>query len=368
MREELAERLLMQVLDWTPAEFAQERPTLQAMAEVKYDDYQQYSPGMRFVGSLAIWLSQFADVDERRTAYEFIKNDLVFISFREMQHLVSIAFQDYIKPILLRRAAEIEGANLWNGPMLSASTAYHRLRRRSLFLGLSDGARVDTFRRANPELEHEQIWQAYDLSKEKVDDMHDETRKWLEIQSEEAVCGSDATFRYLFLLDDFAGSGRTYLRTAGEVSQGKLLKIQRTLEEDDIKSTFSSDLRVVVVLYVCTEQALAHLTQGIQEHVGTNWQVCPIQLISDELAESVCNDAAMMSIAEAYHDPLLAVDPHMLQGRCQRPWLGFDECASPVVLYHNAPNNALSLLWYQKGMYRALFPRVSRHKGELGQQ
>jgi hypothetical protein len=59
MKEALAERLLATVMNWTPEDVANERPLLQAMAALKYDEYQQFAPGIRFVESLALWLRQF---------------------------------------------------------------------------------------------------------------------------------------------------------------------------------------------------------------------------------------------------------------------------------------------------------------------
>jgi len=46
-------------------DIGQERPFLQDMASFKCDNYQQYSPGMRFVESLALWLDQFRTREER---------------------------------------------------------------------------------------------------------------------------------------------------------------------------------------------------------------------------------------------------------------------------------------------------------------
>ena len=71
MRDLLAERLLANVMGWTQEDVARERPDLQAMAAYKYDEYQQFSTGMRFVESLALWLNQFKTNQERAVAYEF---------------------------------------------------------------------------------------------------------------------------------------------------------------------------------------------------------------------------------------------------------------------------------------------------------
>ena len=56
VRDLLAEQLLAKVMGWTQEDVARERPDLQAMASYNYDEYQQFSPGMRFVESLALWL------------------------------------------------------------------------------------------------------------------------------------------------------------------------------------------------------------------------------------------------------------------------------------------------------------------------
>lgn len=91
MKDALAEKLLAEILGWSAEDVARERPVLQAMASFKYDEYEQYSPGMRFVESLARWLSQF-DAADRSIAYRFIRERLVFCSTQEMNHLVETAY------------------------------------------------------------------------------------------------------------------------------------------------------------------------------------------------------------------------------------------------------------------------------------
>ena len=49
MRDLLAEQLLAQVMSWSPEEIFNERPLLQALANYKYNEYQQFSPGIRFI-------------------------------------------------------------------------------------------------------------------------------------------------------------------------------------------------------------------------------------------------------------------------------------------------------------------------------
>jgi hypothetical protein len=217
MKDALAEWLLAEAMEWSQEDVARERPILQAMAAYKYDEYQQFFPGMRFVESLGLWVSQFKSAEEKRIAYEFVKRKLVFCSSAEMNHLVSMAYQDHIRPRLLYLAAECSGRNKWHVAKLVESSEFKLLRRRCLFLGLSDGARIDLFRRSNSrELTHEQIYPTYEISRARVDALLAELSVDLSGLLGEEPKGADGTFRTLVLLDDFSGSGISYLDKDGK--------------------------------------------------------------------------------------------------------------------------------------------------------
>src|SRR5262245_33261724 len=158
MRDALAERLLANVMEWTPEDVAEQRPILQALAAFKYDEYQQFSPGMRFVESLALWLQQFQMLDERKAAYAFVLSRLVFLSHAEMAHFSAIAYPDVIRPVFIEQAARDAEIAPFRVSQVLGTDAFKRLQGASLFFGLSDGARIDLFRRSNKELSHEQIF------------------------------------------------------------------------------------------------------------------------------------------------------------------------------------------------------------------
>jgi len=86
-----------------------------------------------------------------------------------MIHLVSMAYPDLIRPRMLRRVAQEGNFNRWHYPKIANSTSFKLRERQTLFLGLSDGSRIDTFRRLNPGLSNEQVWQTYELSKSRVE-------------------------------------------------------------------------------------------------------------------------------------------------------------------------------------------------------
>jgi hypothetical protein len=54
-------------MGWTdPEVIGAQVPALQLLADYKYDSYQRFGPGKRFVESLALWLKQF-DPEDRMT-------------------------------------------------------------------------------------------------------------------------------------------------------------------------------------------------------------------------------------------------------------------------------------------------------------
>jgi hypothetical protein len=220
VKDALAEKLLAKVLQWTAEDVAQERPILQALAAFKYDEYQQFSAGSRFIESLVLWLNQFETVEERRTAYEFIRKRLVFCSAAEMRYLAEVAYPDHIRPILLDRTASEIGIDRHRVALLASDPKFAIRQRQCLFLGLSDGARIDTFRRTNRDLNHEQIWQSYELSEQRVakllKKLGEHVRQLTGCDPEPSAC----RFRTLVLLDDFSASGTSYYALPRKRRQG----------------------------------------------------------------------------------------------------------------------------------------------------
>src|SRR4029434_3818105 len=97
-----------------------------------------------------------------------------FISNAEMGHLVRSVYPDQIRPIVRGAAAEELKCSQFALRRIEASSAFRMLLRRSLFLGLSDGARIDLFRRSSEELDNEQVHAAYEISDEKLGEMGQE--------------------------------------------------------------------------------------------------------------------------------------------------------------------------------------------------
>lgn len=372
MKDALAEKLLAHVLQWGPEQVAQERPYLQAMAAYKYDEYQQFSPGMRFVESLARWLAQFDVGDERLRAYEFVKSRLVYCSSAEMTHLVECAYPDFIRPSLLRQAARTigtAGINPRHVGRIAASEEFRVLQRQTLFLGLSDGARIDQFRRANPELNQEQIWQTHEIAEPRVQELLSKLAKDIGIIKKSAPVPSK--FRTLVLLDDFSASGSSYYslnRNEDGYYDGKVAKFQRSLTTttDALAALVDlKDMRVLIQLYIATEHAMAYLRERSVQSWGESGIGCDVEAVQTipKSLQMVAEPANPMAGLIDRHYDHSVFTRHFAKGGTSDAKYGYAACGLPVVLHHNTPNNSICLLWsYEGRQVRGLFPRITRHK------
>ena len=158
MKDDSANTLLKTIMWWSNDDITRELPNLQALAAYGYDDYQQFKPGMRFIESLAGWLNRLPQ-EKRKTAFDFIKNRLLFLTRSQMEQIVSTAHSDYIIPLLLNQISEESREKIprWRVKKLIKSKEFEILHQQCLFMGLSDGSQIDIFRRSNSKINHEQV-------------------------------------------------------------------------------------------------------------------------------------------------------------------------------------------------------------------
>jgi len=364
MRSALAEKLLVKIMDWKSDVISKERPLLQALANFKYDEYQQFSPGIRFIESLVKWLSQFETLEEKNIAYNFIKDHLIFISNDQINHLVNITYSDKISPILFDKTAKITGISQFLVRKLSHSDEFKAILRRSLFIGLSDGSKIDQLRRSYNRISNEQVLSTYSISSEKVDDMLKELKK----------SGFENKFNTMFLVDDFTASGTSYFRRKDGKWGGKIFKLLNSVfgSKSDIAQLIKDDeiLDVHIVFYIATEDAINRLKSNIEEFKLENSSynfkctISAVQILSNEIKPKVLENAQFLELIKKYYDDEIN-DSHYKMGKHDEPYLGFNECTLPLVLNHNTPNNSLPILWFPDDKkIKGLFPRVTRHKDE----
>lgn len=353
------------LLGWDNETAQAEFAWLRLMSRMKYDDYQEFLAGIRFIESLADWLQQFP-TNEREHAYRFIRSRLVFFSAGEMRHLVELFYPDTVEPRLLTCAAqlaEIPRYRVWANR--EASELYRKLLRKSIFIELSDGARLDVFRRAHEgRISNEQIVTAPRINKAKWDEMLSELRKDL--------ADGDARFAFAFLVDDFTASGTTLLRKVGEQWKGKLQKCWDDLE-DVLSTHFEPDWTMVVHHYVATLQAATAINERDSlkrsesktgkwfERVELTWGT----VLPPGFKVMPAEEPEFARLVETYYDDTIETR-HMKIGGEDGRW-GFGACGLPLVLEHNTPNNSIALLWAETSggtdthAMRPLFRRRQRH-------
>lgn len=377
MKDTLAEQLLKNELKWDTRTATQEIKALRYLALFKYDGYRNFEPGMRFLESLVLWLRQFKRTKEKLNALEFVKTKLLYISEVQTDHLVNIFFPQRILPILYNQVHQETGFPSHQIKKIRSSEIFAIIKRKSLFLGMSDGARMDTFRRRH-NLDNEQVSVYYELSPEKWEGMQKSLKRWLK----EKKIISDADFINIFLIDDFSGSGNTILRLSKNGYRGKLWKFITTYlgskdNQGELGKVCKKDgPNLFIATYLSTEQSYNRLKKEIKNYCSKEadayFSYCkilrPLQLFENKIKLSKAHhkiDKDFNKILKTYYDKSLE-DEHTKTGG-KDVIHGYAGCSLPIVLSHNCPNNSVYLLWAKtedqngKPKLRALFPRIARH-------
>ena len=363
MNDSLAEALLGKVMGWDSVDIETSIALLdlQMLARYKYDGYQRFRPGRKFVESLADWLLQFKTISQRETALNFVRKRLTYISNVEMEQLVRILYPEVIRPIIRDHVGKKTGLPEYWITKIENHPQFTETRLRSLFLGLSDGARIDEFRRSNRDLSTEQVYSTYEVSEPRLVEMGS---KLLDVQQEE--CADASQFELVFLIDDFAGSGKTILRKTNGEFLGRLKRFSDLLISDQKAehSVFAgSDTEIHICLYVATQTAIENLN-GLMKDFDklAAWSQSPkihyVQLLQDQMMIDRVADPAFCGLLDSYYDDAIEDQAKQVGGNSSK--FGFAGCALPLVLSHNTPNNSVSLLWAPSPM-KALFPRFERH-------
>ncbi len=378
MNSNLANQLLASIMKWDAPTLASERAALEFMGNMKYDAYDRYMPGMRFMSSLVQWLNDVEEGD-RDEAYKFIKDKLVFISSMQMNYLVDLLYDSKIRPILLDMATVETGMPSYKRSSKVVRSRFEIEKRSALVVGLSDGAHTDILRRSAG-FNNEQVLTNYYPDGKKLKDMLEELRKDDKLKGIEKPY-----FRRIFLIDDFTASGKSFIRydESDGKYHGKLKKIidelctkgsvERGQEIEHLSYLLDPNqdkIQIDVLFCIATEKARTNIKNNLDDYLkSVNWQdkvefnIHIVQLLEDKLSNDIKNDKDLMEV--------LKKDKHFVEecvisksykvGKNDNPWLGFDECALPVVLAHNTPNNSLPIIWQDAEKFHGLFPRISRH-------
>jgi hypothetical protein len=378
MNQDLGLKILAEIMHWSDERAREEYRWLRLMARLKYDGYRDFQAGMRFFESLATWLQQF-DRTERETAYAFVRSRLVYVGPMEMQKLVEQFYPKTMRERLVSTVAAQRGIPAFRvlGDEAARSDV-DRLRRQTLVMGLSDGARIDGVRHSNVGLlTNEQLVLATQLDKEKWEDLLGNLRE--DLKDEQAL------FRLVYLVDDFAGTGTSFFRynEKKEKWSGKLWRFRESIEGARQvlgSDPFDPNWELCVHHYIASSTA----AQAIGERqalakdalAGDGWakavHISFGTVLPSDLPLGVVEgrDDAFIKLTQAYYDPIIRTK-HTDVGGAEHLGLGYGGCALPLVLDHNTPNNAVALLWAETAggdrdgvtapAMRPLFRRRQRH-------
>ena len=301
MNPEIAEALLRVVMgEAAEGDFPDQLGVLRDLAIYKYDEYGQYVPGRQFIASLAGWLTQFDSGVERQNALRYVRERLMYVSDIEMRHLVSLMANDRIPATVQRHVAERLHIPAYRVAKVRSSPEFALASKASLFLGMSDGARIGELRRSSPELSNEQFAMTYELNSSRAETMRCELRK--------NSGDKDAVFQYIFLVDDISASGRTILRPDQNGNpDGRLARFVR----DTLNLLTDGDCpKIFIALYIATPQALEYLRDSITSYPNPPWtdgnapEVISVMRIEDQ-ARLVCGRLGAEYETDRLFDKLL---------------------------------------------------------------
>lgn len=381
----LALNLIASVMSWDNERATTEYAWLRLMSSMKYDGYSDFRAGVRFLESLVSWLRHF-DPADRETAYEMVRQRLVYISTAEMQRVIENFVPEIVTPYLRKAVASamgVEPYEVW--ATAEGSKAFSDRLRRCLFVGLSDGSRIDVLRRANSgRLSQEQV----------VPMMNVDLDKWegLGKDLKEEMKDDQARFDDVYLIDDFTASGTTFIRfPGGGVPKGKLAKFEKIVQDArehlGDKFPLAPGYTLHIHHYISTAQARdalegrideaaekltnrsygdAFITEGLR--LPTDLRLGSIDSITGAMTPSKPQDAPYLGLCDTYydHELFMRLEKHCKEAGQTDMKYGYANCALPLILEHNTPNNSVPILWAetQGKLGRAMSPlflRRDRH-------
>jgi hypothetical protein len=357
-------------MNWDDYRAIEEFKYLSFMSAYKYNSYQGYLSGVRFIESLVTWLKQFSPED-RETAYLFVKEKLIYFSNAEIYRLIEKFFYEQVQPEIVATVAlklNLPEYKVWS--TRESIREYEIEKRKILYMGLSDGARVDILRRLNNKnITSEQVALTTEIKDSKWDDLFAKLKN--DLQHEEAPC-----FSNIYLIDDLIASGTTLLRPDKPKAEpaGKLVKFAKSFSES-MKHLNADGRKIKVHLhhYIGIQMADERIQKSIKHHNAFFIQnmIPEIKstyglLIKDKYRVINSTDTHFGALCAQYYDNKIE-GAHGAESGVVSKVFGYSGCGLPIIMEHNTPNNSLPLLWAETSgeggahKMKALFRRIERH-------
>jgi len=147
----------------------------------------------------------------------------------------------------------------------------------------------------------------------------------------------------------------------------------REIIQARLTTHFDADLRIVVHHYIATAKAIkaieGRVAEAQHDHAESGWlpglQFHYGMVIPDAVRVSDETEPAFFEVIDRYYDHSIYSEHFRLSG-VDHAKLGFGGLGLPIIMEHNTPNNAVSLLWAESDgsqghPMRPLFRRRQRH-------
>ena len=378
MRFNLAKQYLTKLMNWNDVEATERFQEMDLMSDIKYDSYDQFMPGIKFVGNFYLWLSQFDNIEDRKLMYDFVKKYIIYINSTQISHLIDLLYNTKIIPLIREKVVEDfrqkgETINKFNYRHLDNSSEFKSHKRKTLFIGLSDGSHIDIIRR-NSYLDNDQVLTNYYPDDTKLEGLAKEL-------SESNDLEHDVTkkFESIVLVDDFTASGSSFIRIKQDGSfGGKLPTFFNVLYGNQkFKELLTDDFEIHLYFLIATKNALTYISnlldQYMQQHKNVKVKVECVQTLDDNAKFSNHQEPEAQAMMKIISDKRYINEPKLTkaykesyQNGNKDYHLGYKQCALTVVLNHNTPNNSLPIIWQPKREDKTaplypLFYRITRH-------
>lgn len=377
MRFNLAKQFLTQLMKWDDIEATEHLKEIDLMSDIKYDSYDQFMPGIKFVGNFYLWLSQFEDIDDRKLMYEFVKKYIIYINSTQISHLIDLLYSTKIIPAIRQKVVEDfrnHGltVNKYNYKRLDNAAEFKSHKRKTLFIGLSDGSHIDIIRR-NSYLDNDQVLTNYYPDDTKIKELAEELEK-----SKDLVEGSEKKFESIALIDDFTASGSSFIRIKNDGTfAGKLPKFFEAIYgKEEFKKLLVDGFDIHLYFLIATKSALVHinamLEQYKKQHRDLNVTLKCVQMLYEDAKFTSHTGTEALAIQKIISQKRYINEPALTRAYKESYpagntdyYLGYRQCALTIVLNHNTPNNSLPIIWQPKreagDRLYPLFYRITRH-------